>query len=154
MGLGGTDLLGGWQHLAGPPDRLDADMFEDGNGFDGSSLRGFQEIHESDMMLVPDIETAVIDPIPAQPTIALICDVVDPITRGRYSRDPRNIAHKAEAYLTSTGIADTAYFGPAPEFVIFDEARSQPGTHMALSLVDSADAPWLRRPAYARRAPL
>ena len=149
-----TDLLGRWQHFAVPPDRLDADMFEYGNGFDGSSLRGFQEIHESDMMLVPDIETAVIDPIPAQPTIALICDVVDPITRGRYSRDPRNIAHKAEAYLTSTGIADTAYFGPEPEFFIFDEVRYQQGTNMAFYLVDSVEAHWNSGQEYDDRANL
>ena len=91
-----TDLLGRWNHFTVPPKALDDDLLENGNGFDGSSLRGFQEIHESDMLLVPDPESAVIDPIPAQPTLALVCNVIDTVTRDRYSRDPRNVAVKAE----------------------------------------------------------
>ncbi len=137
-----TDLLGRWQHFTVTPDQVDEDLFENGSGFDGSSLRGFQEIHESDMLLLPDIESARIDPIPAQPTVALICAVTDPITRERYSRDPRNVARKAEQYLTSTGIADTAYFGPEAEFFIFDEVRYQQGGNQAFYYVDSGEAHW------------
>jgi glutamine synthetase len=107
-----TDLLGRWQHWAIPINKVKESLFEDGNGFDGSSLRGFQQIQESDMLAMPDLESAVIDPIPSPNSIALICDVTDPLTRAAYSRDPRNVGHKAEEYLRSTGIADTAYFGP------------------------------------------
>ena len=137
-----TDLLGRWQHFTIPPQGLSEDLFQNGHGFDGSSLRGFQEIHESDMLLVPDIETAVIDPIPAQPTVALICDVIDTITRDKYSRDPRNIAAKAEEYMRSTGIADTAYFGPELEFFMFDDVRYQQGQQSAFYFVDSSEAHW------------
>ena len=137
-----TDLLGRWQHFTIPPQGLSEDLFQNGHGFDGSSLRGFQEIHESDMLLVPDIETAVIDPIPAQPTVALICDVIDTVTRDKYSRDPRNIAAKAEEYLRSTGIADTAYFGPELEFFMFDDVRYQQGQQSAFYFVDSSEAHW------------
>jgi glutamine synthetase len=137
-----TDLLGRWQHFTVPPTQVDEDLFENGNGFDGSSLRGFQEIHESDMLLMPDIETAVLDPIPQQPTVAMICAVADPITRELYSRDPRNVAIKAEAYLKSTGIADTAYFGPEPEFFLFDEVRFQQAGNQAFYFVDSVEAHW------------
>ena len=107
-----TDLLGRWNHFTLPPSALSEDLLQNGNGFDGSSLRGFQEIHESDMLLVPDIESATIDPIPRRPTLALICDVVDTMTRDTYSRDPRRVALKAEDYLRSTGLADEAFFGP------------------------------------------
>ena len=110
-----SDLLGRWQHFTVSPDQVKEDLFENGSGFDGSSLRGFQEIHESDMLLMPDIESARIDPIPAASTVAMICSVMDPITRERYTRDPRNVARKAEEYLASTGIADLAYFGPEAE---------------------------------------
>ena len=137
-----TDLLGRWQHFTVPPKALTEDLFQNGNGFDGSSLRGFQEIHESDMLLVPDIETAVLDPIPAQPTIALICDVVDTVTRDRYSRDPRNVAAKAERYLRSTGIADEAFIGPELEFFLFDDVRYQQGQQSAFYFVDSEEAHW------------
>ena len=137
-----TDLLGRWQHFTVPPKALTTDLFQNGSGFDGSSLRGFQEIHESDMLLVPDIETAVLDPIPSQPTIALICVVMDTLTRDRYSRDPRNIASKAEEYLSSTGIADQAYFGPELEFFLFDDVRYQQGQQSAFYFVDSEEAHW------------
>src|SRR4030081_2726588 len=100
------------QHFSAPAHELSADAFEEGLGFDGSSIRGFQEIQESDMLLMPDPDTAFLDPFTAAPTLGLICDVKDPVTGEWYTRDPRRIAKKAENYLKSTGIADTAYFGP------------------------------------------
>src|SRR5713101_645577 len=115
------DLLGLWQHFTVPPSELTEEVFEEGLGFDGSSIRGWQPIHASDMLVVPDPTTAVMDPFTALPTLSLICNIVDPLTKEDYSRDPRNIARKAEAYLKSTGIGDTAYFGPEPEFFVFDE---------------------------------
>jgi glutamine synthetase len=135
-----SDLLGRWQHFTVTPDQVKEDLFENGSGFDGSSLRGFQEIHESDMLLMPDIESARIDPIPAAPTVAMICSVMDPITRERYSRDPRNVARKAEEYLVSTGVADLAYFGPEAEFFIFDEVRYQQGGNQAFYYIDSSES--------------
>ena len=139
-----TDLLGRWQHFTIPPSAVDEDLFENGIGFDGSSLRGFQRIHESDMLLMPDPDSAVIDPIPPEEhkTLVFTSDVVDPITRERYSRDPRNVALKAEAFLRSTGRADTAYFGPEAEFFIFDNVRYQQGQHTAFYFVDSEEAHW------------
>src|SRR5437763_10359919 len=104
-----VDLPGSWQHMTLPISHLDADDFEAGLGFDGSSIRGFQEIHESDMLLMPDPTTAVMDPFGATPTLSLICDVVEPGTLRPYSRDPRSLAKRAEAYLRDTGIADTSY---------------------------------------------
>lgn len=148
-----TDLLGRWQHFTVPPKALTTDLFQNGSGFDGSSLRGFQEIHESDMLLVPDIETAVLDPIPAQPTIALICNVIDTVTRDSYSRDPRNIASKAEEYLSSTGIADEAYFGPELEFFLFDDVRYQQGQQSAFYFIDSEEAHWNTGKDYAATYP-
>ena len=106
-----ADFLGAWQHLTIPVGKLEEEMFEDGLGFDGSSIRGWQAINESDMLLVPVAETAFIDPFTELPTLNLICNIQDPITREDYSRDPRNVARKAENYLKSTGIADTACFG-------------------------------------------
>jgi glutamine synthetase len=137
-----TDLLGRWNHFTIPPSALDEDLFQNGSGFDGSSLRGFQQIHESDMLLVPDIETAIIDPIPAQETLALVCDVYDTVTRDRYSRDPRNVAVKAEEYMRSTGIADEAFFGPELEFFLFDDVRYQQGQQSAFYYIDSVEAHW------------
>src|SRR2546426_232089 len=109
------DLLGLWQHFTIPPSELTEELFEEGNGFDGSSIRGWQPIHASDMLVGPDPTTAVMDPFTALPTLSLICNIVDPVTKEDYSRDPRNIARKAEAYLKSTGIGDTPCFGPAPD---------------------------------------
>ena len=137
-----TDLLGRWQHFTVPASRFDADLVEHGNGFDGSSLRGFQQIQESDMLLMPDLDSAIIDPIPAQPTVAIICDVADPLTHERYSRDPRYVGRKAEAYLKSTGIADAVSFGPELEFFLFDDVRYQQGTNSAFFFVDSSEAHW------------
>src|SRR5215472_15633321 len=107
-----VDLPGTWQHFSLPLGELDESSFSEGLGFDGSSIRGFQAIDESDMLLVPDPDSATIDPVLSHKTLFLICDVVDPVTRQSYSRDPRHIAQKAEAYLRSTGIADVSYWGP------------------------------------------
>ncbi len=118
-----VDLPGLWQHFTVSTREFSADVFEEGIGFDGSSIRGFQAIQESDMLLFPDPATAFIDPFAAETTLCLICNVKDPVTGESYSRDPRHIAQKAEAYLNSTGIGDVAYFGPEPEFFIFDDIR-------------------------------
>ncbi|HPM41931.1 MAG TPA: glutamine synthetase beta-grasp domain-containing protein, partial [bacterium] len=111
-----VDFMGVWQHFTVPAKELDEDAFDSGFGFDGSSMRGWQPIHASDMLILPDPTTAVMDPFMAEPTLSLICNIVDPITKEPYSRDPRHIAQKAEAYLRSTGLADVAYFGPEAEF--------------------------------------
>src|ERR671938_566867 len=107
-----TDLPGTWQHVGMSIHSLDEDAFSEGLGFDGSSIRGFQEIAESDMVLLPDPTTAVIDPFHEQRTMSIVCNVIDPITRESYSRDPRHVAQKAEAHLVASGIADTCYMGP------------------------------------------
>ena len=136
------DFLGIWQHFTIPVSELSEGLFEEGSGFDGSSIRGWQAIHASDMLVVPDPTTAVIDPFMAEPTLSLICNVVDPITKEPYSRDPRNIAIKAEKYLKSTGIGDIAYYGPEPEFFIFDEVRYDTGVNQAFYRVDSVEGQW------------
>ena len=107
-----TDLPGQWQHFSIPAKTLDEEMFREGLGFDGSSIRGFQAINESDMLLMPDPTTAFVDPVLQVPTLSIICDVYDPVTREPYSRDPRFIAFKAEEHLRTTGIATTSYWGP------------------------------------------
>ena len=117
------DLPGLWQHFSIPVSELKEDIFEDGLGFDGSSIRGFQSIDESDMLLIPDPATAVMDPFTAVPTMVLICNVKDPVTGKWYSRDPRYIAQKAEAYVKKSGVADTIYIGPELEFFFFDSIR-------------------------------
>ncbi len=137
-----TDLPGLWQHFSIALPEVDAGLFEDGIGFDGSSIRGFQEIHESDMLLVPDPKTAFVDPMCEVPTLALICDVVDPILRQPYSRDPRHIAKKAEAHLANSGIAKTCYFGPELEFFIFDSIRFGQDQHSGFYYVESAEGEW------------
>lgn len=137
-----TDLPGTWQHFSIPARALDEDAFEDGVGFDGSSIRGFQAIEESDMILVPDPTTAFIDPVLEVPTLVLICDVYDPVTRQPYTRDPRYIAKKAEAYLKQTGIADVSYWGPEAEFFIFSRVRYMAEPYKALYEVDSPEAWW------------
>ena len=111
-----TDFPGMWQHFSVPIGELQESSFENGFGFDGSSIRGWQPINASDMLIVPDVKTAVMDPFMAHPTLSLICDIADPITQESYSRDPRFICKKAEAYLKSSGIADTVYVGPEAEF--------------------------------------
>jgi glutamine synthetase len=136
------DLPGLMQHFSAPAHELSADAFEEGLGFDGSSIRGFQEIQESDMILVPDPNTAVIDPFRTHKTLNVNCFVHDPITLEPYSRDPRFIAKKAEDHLVSTGLADTAYFGPEAEFFIFDDVRFHYDQHSASHSVDSIEAAW------------
>ena len=118
-----TDPFGLWHHFSISTQEVTEDLFEEGIGFDGSSIRGFQTIDESDMILIPDVTTTFIDPIFEIPTIDIICDIYDPITRQPYSRDPRYVAKKAEAYLKQTGIADAAFFGPEAEFFLFSDVR-------------------------------
>jgi glutamine synthetase len=136
------DFPGLWQHLTVPISELSESVFTDGFGFDGSSIRGWQAINASDMLIVPDSATAQVDPFMKVPTLVMICDIEDPITRERYSRDPRNIAKKAEAYLKSSGIADTSYFGPEAEFFIFDDIRYDSTEHSSYYFVDSAEGQW------------
>jgi len=125
-----------------PIAQLEEGSFEDGYGFDGSSIRGWQAIHASDMLIIPDASTTVMDPFTAVPTVSFICNIVDPITKEKYSRDPRNIAQKAEAYLKSTGIADTAFFGPEAEFFIFDDIRYDCTTNSGYYFIDSVEGQW------------
>lgn len=136
------DFVGTWQHVSVPITEFDEDTFEEGQGFDGSSIRGWQPIHASDMILLPDPTSAKMDPFVAVPTLSLICNIFDPITKEDYTRDPRNIARKAEAYLKSTGIGDTAFFGPEAEFFIFDEVRYDSTANQAFYMVDSVEGAW------------
>ena len=136
------DLPGVMQHFNVPAKSLDEDFFTEGQAFDGSSIRGFQAIHESDMKLVPDITTAYIDPFRAEKTLIMNFSIVDPFTDEPYSRDPRNIASKAEAYLQSTGIADTAFFGAEAEFYVFDDVRYMTNAHSSYYYLDSDEAAW------------
>jgi glutamine synthetase len=137
-----TDLFGMWHHFTMPADDFTEDVFEEGLGFDGSSIRGFQAIDESDMLLVPDATTLFVDPFGDYKTAVVICDIEDPITRERYSRDPRYVAKKAEQYLKSTGIADTAYFGPEPEFFIFDSLTYTTAPNDTGFQIDSQEGHW------------
>jgi glutamine synthetase len=136
------DYPGMWQHFTVPIVNLEESSFEEGFGFDGSSIRGWQAIHASDMLVVPDAGSAVMDPFTAAPTLSLICNILDPITKEKYTRDPRNIAQKAEAYLKSTGIADTAYFGPEAEFFIFDDIRYDSQQNCSYYFIDSVEGQW------------
>ena len=138
------DFPGIWQHFTIPVGKLDEDLFEEGLGFDGSSIRGWQAINESDMLLIPQPETAFIDPFTKLATLCMICNVQDPITREDYTRDPRNVARKVVNYLKSTGIADTVFIGPEAEFFVFDDVRfDQTPSHGFYSL-DSVEAEWNR----------
>ena len=139
-----TDFLGAWQHFTIPVTKLEESTFEDGLGFDGSSIRGWQAINESDMLLVPVPDTAFVDPFAQIPTLVMICMVLDPITREDYSRDPRHVARKAAMYLKSTGIADTCFIGPEAEFFVFDDVRFDQNTHEGYYHLDSAEAEWNR----------
>jgi glutamine synthetase len=136
------DLPGQMQHFNVPVGSFTEDVFSDGLAFDGSSIRGFQQIHESDMLLLPDPTTAVIDPFRAEKTLNINFFIHDPLTREAYSRDPRNIARKAEEYLRSTGIADTAYFGAEAEFYIFDSVRYDTTQNSGYYYVDSHSGAW------------
>ena len=137
-----SDLFGRWHSFAIPPDTLDDALLQNGLGVDGSSLRGFQPIHASDMLLIPDLDTAAVDPVPSTPTLSLLCDVVDPLTRDRLPRDPRYVAGKAEEFLRASGVADEARFGPELEFFIFDDVRYQQDGNTAFYFVDSAEGHW------------
>jgi glutamine synthetase len=139
-----TDLPGTWQHVSLSIHGLEEDAFEDGLGFDGSSIRGFQEISESDMILLPDPATAVIDPFHEQRTMSIVCNIFDPITREPYTRDPRYVAQKAEGYLIETGIADTCFMGPEAEFFIFDHVAFDQTVNKAFYEVDSKQGFWNR----------
>jgi glutamine synthetase len=136
------DFPGMWQHFSVPVKELDEGSFEDGFGFDGSSIRGWQPINASDMLVIPDAATAKIDPFFDVPTLVMIGNIADPITREAYSRDPRHIAKKAEAYLKRTGLGDTAYIGPEAEFFIFDNIQYESGRNMAFYEIDSVEASW------------
>jgi len=136
------DLLGIWQHTTMPIGKLEVGTFKDGYFFDGSSIRGWQPIHASDMIFIPDPNSAVMDPFLTTPTLSLTCDIVDAITKQPYPKDPRTIAAKAEAYLKSTGIGDTSYFGPEPEFFVFDEVRYSEGPNRSSYMVDSVEGRW------------
>src|ERR1700744_5069062 len=138
-----TDPRGKWQHLAHHIRTVNGNFLEEGLMFDGSSIAGWKAINESDMLLKPDCSTAVMDPFAAQPSLIIFCDVHEPLTGVPYPRDPRSIAKKAQAYLTSTGVGDTAYFGPEAEFFVFDDVRYQSTMNSASYFVDSEEAPWV-----------
>ena len=137
-----VDLPGLWQHFTLSTKEFSEDAFEEGLGFDGSSIRGFQQIHESDMLLMPDPSTAFVDPFTEAQTLVLIANVKDPVTGESYSRDPRYLAQKAESYLKSTGIGDTAYFGPEPEFFILDDVRFSQGYDHGFYYIDAKEGFW------------
>jgi glutamine synthetase len=143
-----NDLPGLWQHFSIPPreltelDDIQTSIWEDGIGFDGSSIRGFQKIQESDMILIPDPASARIDPVCAVPTLSVICDIKDPLTHEPYTRDPRYIAKKAEAYLKTTGVADTSFWGPELEFFVFDDIRFDQTENSGYYFVDSVEGAW------------
>jgi len=136
------DFPGSWQHFSFPLHELTEASFEEGFGFDGSSLRGWQQIHQSDMLVIPDPATTIIDPFTELPTLSLIGNIFDPITKERYSRDPRNIACKAELYLKYTGIADEANFGAEAEFFIFDDIRYDQKEECGYYFIDSVEGRW------------
>jgi hypothetical protein len=137
-----TDLPGTWQHFSIPAGALDNECFTEGLGFDGSSIRGFQAINESDMLLVPDPRTAFVDPVLTVPTLSVVCNVFDPITREAYSRDPRFVATKAEQHLKASGIATTSYWGPEAEFFIFNSVRFDQNAHEGYYHIDAEEGIW------------
>ena len=137
-----TDLPGLWHHISYPIQQLTETSLEEGFGMDGSSIRGWAAIHESDMLLVPDASSYILDPFTQAPTVVMICDVMDPVTKQRYDRDPRYIARKAELYLASTGLADTAYFGAEAEFFIFDNVRFDQREQHGFYFIDAEEGRW------------
>ncbi len=137
-----TDLLGTWQHCTFPIETWDENTFVDGVGFDGSSIRGWQGIHMSDMLAVPDAETAVLDPFFKEPTVSVIANIVDPVSKNHYSRDPRYIAIKGLDYMKKLGVATECFIGPEPEFFIFDEVRFDQTTNMGFYQIDSVEGAW------------
>lgn len=136
-----TDIPGTWQHFTIPISELDENMIEHGHGFDGSSIRGFQEINESDLLLIPDTSTAISDPY-SNSTISMVCDIKDPLSKKSYSKDPRFIARKAEEHLRKSGVANTAYFGPEAEFFVFDHISYGQKEHTGYYRIDSHEAAW------------
>ena len=137
-----VDMPGTWQHCSYPIGELQEDSFTEGFGFDGSSIRGFQEINESDLLLLPDPDSAIMDPFTEVPTLSLVCSVYEPSTMNPYSRDPRHIARRAEEYLAKSGIADAAYFGPEPEFFVLDDVKYESAAHRGYFEVDSVEGNW------------
>src|SRR5206468_6481898 len=137
-----VDFPGTWQHFTIPIEELTDNVFTEGSGFDGSSIRGWQAIDNSDMMVVPDPNTAVMDPFTRVPTLSMVCNVVDPVTRENYSRDPRYVAQKAEKYLKQTKIGDISYWGPEAEFFIFDGVRYDQDSHSGYYFVESDEGIW------------
>src|SRR5512133_810853 len=137
-----TDLPGLWHHVSYPIDMVSEDSFEEGFGMDGSSIRGWAAIHESDMLLIPDASFYMLDPFTEVPTLVMIADVIDPVTKQRYDRDPRYIAKKAEMYLSSTGLADTAFFGAEAEFFIFDNVRFDQREQHGFYFIDAEEGRW------------
>ena len=137
-----TDPRGKWQHTAQYIDSVNEEMFTDGILFDGSSIDGWKEIHESDMILMPDIESATLDPFSAQPSLIVHCDVIEPATGQAYTRCPRGVAHRAEAYLQYSGIGDTAYFGPEAEFFVFDDVRFKVSMNESFYSIDQEEGPY------------
>ena len=138
------DFPGVWQHFAVPADTLTEESFEDGIGFDGSSVVGWRAINEADLLVVPQPETALIDPFTARPTLTMVCNIQDPITQQDYSRDPRNIARKAHSYMRSTGLADACQFASELEFFVFDDVRFDQCGHEAFYHVDTVEGSWNR----------
>jgi glutamine synthetase len=143
-----TDTRGKEQHVSVPAHTINAEVFTEGKMFDGSSISGWKGINESDMILMPDVNTAVMDPFTDEPSLILTCDIVEPTTGQGYERDPRSVAKRAEAYLKSTGIADTAYFGPEPEFFVLDDVRFGANMSGAFYKVDSDEAEWNSEKVY------
>ncbi len=137
-----VDMLGTWQHCTYPVATADESIFTEGLGFDGSSIRGWQEIHQSDMMAVCDPNTAKIDPFFARPTVSVLANIVDPETREDYGKCPRHVARRAAEFLRETGIADTCFIGPEPEFFIFDEVRYEQNQHTGYYKIDSVEGAW------------
>lgn len=142
MDLKFCDMLGTWQHCSYPIETLDDSIFTEGLGFDGSSIRGWQEIHQSDMLAVCDSNTAIIDPFFKEPTVSVLANIVDPETKEPYAKCPRTTAAKAVDYLKQTGIADTCFIGPEPEFFIFDEVRYEQNQHTGYYQIDSVEGSW------------
>jgi len=143
-----TDTIGKEQHVSVPAHTINEDLFTEGKMFDGSSIAGWKGINESDMIMMPDADTAVMDPFTDEPTLILVCDIIEPATGQGYERDPRSVARRAEAYLKSTGIADTAFFGPEPEFFVLDDVRWGATMSGAFYKVDSEEAEWNSEKTY------
>jgi glutamine synthetase len=137
-----VDMLGSWQHCTYPMSEISEDVFTEGLGFDGSSIRGWQNISQSDMVAVLDSNTVALDPFFERPTLSVIADIVDPVSRQPYGRDPRTIARRAQDYLKTSGLADVAYFGPEPEFFVFDEVRFEQTQNRGYYEIDSVEGAW------------